>query len=187
MRAPTNTTVPLLLYVDGQPDFDDCMKNICVDQRPDAYGISWLQSFNLNDALAKQKLQSKTTIMNQLESALLDVRTLDETVITASVRMALADLGAVIQGAGDGWLMGSGSWFDPCLDRLGIRNTIIAFGVFFTLVGVIIIDGIVMWTTGGEGMAKMDSSASHITQCSTRCCQCIACHCKPTVARHGIP
>ena len=72
-----------------------------------------------------------------------------------AIQQTLGNLTQVVKAAGDGWLMGSGGWYDPCLDRQGIINTIILFGVFFFLVCVIVGDYLLqMKTSGAWGLVR---------------------------------
>ncbi len=68
----------------------------------------------------------------------------------ANFRQTLSKMDIVVAEAGDGWLLGSGSWYDPCVDRLGIFNTLVAFVVFFLLMCVVVFDYFLQRRTSGE-------------------------------------
>lgn len=141
---------PMLLYVGGQPSFDGCMEGICLADAPEQYNVTWVSSFNLDAALASQgsskalaeRSADPFDVIEQLRNSQVS-GTLE--VIAAS----LANLGAVIAATGDGWLLGTGAWHDPCLDRQGTINTCIMFGVFFLLATVIVCDYFLQRRTSG--------------------------------------
>lgn len=144
---------PLILYVDDPPVFNDCIKQICLDPNPVNYNISWLPHFNMDQALQAQNQSSKTSDLRQLEiSAILRMGEMSQENVAKSIERFLLNMRPydVIEGAGDGWIMGRGDWFDPCVDRKGIVNTTIAFSVFGVLLLLVAADGVLQRYTGGE-------------------------------------
>jgi hypothetical protein len=143
----------MLLYVGDQPNFDTCLENICLAERPDQYNISWVQSFNLDSALSTQGRSSRAILAG------LDLANLFESpqyllgnltyAYEENFRRTLNDLDQVVAEASDGWLLGSGSWYDPCVDRKGTINTIIVFVVFFFLICVVVFDYFLQRRTSG--------------------------------------
>jgi hypothetical protein len=148
-----NKTYPRILFVDTQPEFNDCIKQICVDPVPEIYQISWLPHFNMDQTLHAQKLSAKTSDVRQLEtSAILDMKDMSPLNVANKIKAFLMgiDPDKAIKGAGEGWIMGSGDWFDPCVDRKGIVNTAIAYSAFGVLLLMVAADGVLQRYTGGE-------------------------------------
>ncbi len=147
------------------------MQHICLAPEPAKYMISWLQSFNLDEALAKQNRRSFGALATQFESGMQDIKAVDENLVIKNIKESLGDLRKVIEVAGDGWLVGSGSWYDPCLDRRGIINTIIVFCIFFVLVLLIVCDYFLVKKTGGELLVPASQKAlAWLHQCVIRQC-----------------
>jgi hypothetical protein len=145
---------PLLLFVGSQPVFDGCMEQVCLAVKPDQYNVSWLQSFNLDKALTHRSLSLRdsmmkykdmTSVSEQISYALADY--------ASNLQSSLQQLDELIADSGDGWLLGSGDWYDPCVDRQGIINTIIIFMVFFLVCAVILFDYFLIRRTQGRAVA----------------------------------
>jgi hypothetical protein len=145
----------MVLYVGGQPVFDKCMEGICLAERPDQYRISWVQSFNLDSVLSKQGKGIRDALAGfdllqlfRQPKYLLGNLT---TSYAANFIQTLSNLTGIVTEASDGWLLGTGSWNDPCVDRQGTINTIIVFVVFFLLMCVVVFDYFLQRRTSGGG------------------------------------
>lgn len=153
-RMARGVATPLLLFIGSQPVFDGCMEHICLADRPDQYNVSWLQTFNLDKALTQRNLSLResmmkykdmTSVSEQISYALVDY--------ASNLQSSLQQLDEMIANSGDGWLLGSGDWYDPCVDRQGIINTIIVFMVFFLVCAIVPFDYFLQRRTQGRGVA----------------------------------
>lgn len=152
----SGVVTPMVLYVGSQPKFGKCMEEICLSDTPDQYNVSWVQSFNLDSSLATQG-RSFRDVLASLDLAEL-VRFGRDDYIYGNLTLkhaeyfqsTLQNLDGVVRNASDGWLLGSGSWYDPCVDRQGTINTIVVFAVFFLLVCVVVYDYLLQRRTSGE-------------------------------------
>lgn len=113
------------MYVGDRPSFDGCLASICLSSRPQDFPVRYLDRFHLFTVL---------TIFSPAKTRVaIDTRTLPSQINTIVTDNTLS---------GDGWLLGGGGYFDPCLDRSAERIVIIMYIIFGALLAVVVADGV---------------------------------------------
>lgn len=135
LLRPPNTTY--LLMVGQAPVFDTCMEQICLSRNPNSYSVRYLNTFNFNDMLAKLGLGSG--FRDQWGAA---------ATAGATAQNVSAQLPDLIQRfintslVEEGWTLGDGSYYDPCMDRQRVKWTYVAYGLFAAGILLVALDGI---------------------------------------------
>ncbi len=139
---PANATDPgrnaTVVYVGQKPEFDYCMEQICLAANPSSYRVRYLDTFSI------------TAVANTMSRAQYYI--LLDSFLTANGSTAeMIDKSLQNKAASDAWQLGSGAYYDPCLDRSARTNVYIAYGVFGASVLLILLIGMFKWFRAGKG------------------------------------
>jgi hypothetical protein len=101
------------MYVGGRPAFDGCMKAICLSSNPQAYQVAYTSSFDTYPAM-KEKYERFVQTYDGIETDFL--KKIDRTLATTH--------------QADTWQLGTGGYYDPCLERSASANAYILYALF---------------------------------------------------------
>lgn len=119
-----------ILYVGSPPHFDACMERICISNKPLSHRIAYLSAFHWDkledgfnwgtfttyyvDTRGGYNATSFAGTPEQLDAGI--------DLLVTSEFYGYFDV--------DGWILGDGGYFDPCLDRQAAVKTGAVFGAF---------------------------------------------------------
>ncbi len=140
-----------LLYIGNGPEFNQCMADICIAENPGEYKVRYMKTFALDQVLAKSKQSPSDLVAKQSLTRKLDVNTMEELLSDVLQKLlSKENFEVMLEHAGDYWVFGRGDKHDPCVDRGGVRNTIIMYAVFAAVLVVIMGDWIAQGCGQGE-------------------------------------